>query len=200
MSKRSRPFKQAAGLQRPDVRAAETSSPGGGKRRASSAVKWLVASVVLIVVAEAAALVYFSLAKSSVSRKGMTDDPRYAEVEELIRRYFQTWSAQDMKGYGDCFLPNASIQFINAQGNIEQSALTEFIAYQGELLRHGEHETEAPESIEINFEGQLARVVVYWKLTAGARVAYGYDHYVLAKRDGKWGIVSLVWYETKHSG
>ena len=124
-------------------------------------------------------------------------DPRSGEVEELIRRYFRTWSSQDMKGYGECFLANSSIQFVNADGKVEQSTLPAFLAYQGELLRTGPAQKEAPESLDIRFEANLARVVVYWKLTAGSRDVFGYDHFTLMKRDGKWGIVNLVFYETK---
>jgi hypothetical protein len=58
-----------------------------------------------------------------------------------------------------------------------------------------------PESIDIRFEAKLARVVVYWKLTIGStREVFGYDHFTLSKRNGKWGIVNLVFYETKRSG
>ena len=33
---------------------------------------------------------------------------------------------------------------------------------------------------------KLARAIVYWKLTAGPRVEYGYDHFTLMKNRGKW--------------
>jgi hypothetical protein len=102
-----------------------------------------------------------------------------------------------MKGYGECFLTNSCIQFVDSRGNIQQFALPAFLAYQGELLRTGPRETETPESIDIRFESQLARVVVYWKLTAGSREVFGYDHFTLMKRDGKWGIVNLVFYQGK---
>ena len=34
----------------------------------------------------------------------------------------------------------------------------------------------------------------HWKLTAGKRVEYGYDHFTLMKQDGQWRIVNLVFY------
>jgi len=122
-------------------------------------------------------------------------DPRAAEVEELIRRYFRTWSSQDLQGYGDCFLENAAIQFIDADGKIEPFALPDFLASQDKVFRCGQHDTESPESIDIRFESELSRVVVYWKLTAGPREVHGYDHFTLLQRDGKWGIANLTWYE-----
>ena len=127
----------------------------------------------------------------------IVDDRRSPEVEELIRRYFRTWSSQDMKGYGECFLENSTIQFIPSQGKVQQFALSEFLAYQADVLSRGPRETEVPLSLDIRFEAELARVVVYWKLTAGPTEVFGYDHFTMIKRNGKWGIVNLVFYETQ---
>jgi hypothetical protein len=180
-------------------REAETEGcPQAPPRRLNAAWFPLIAIVGLIVGGVSSVAVYRSLGADPATRK--SSDPRQEEIEEMIRRYFRTWSSQDMKGYGDCFLPNAGIQFIHPQGKIEQHALPEFLAYQEALLRQGHGETETPESIDIRFEARLARAVVYWKLTADQRVVYGYDHFTLLKQDGKWGIVNLVFYETKRSG
>ena len=54
--------------------------------------------------------------------------------------------------------------------------------------------------MDIRFESKLARVVVYWKLTAGPKTEYGYDHFTLMKHEGRWRIVNLVFYVTKRSG
>ena len=105
-----------------------------------------------------------------------------------------------MKGYGECFLGNASIQFIDAQGRIRQEALSDFLANQADILSRGRQENEVPVSIDVRFESKLARVVVYWKLTVGSSEVFGYDHFTLMQREGKWGIVNFVFYETEHSG
>jgi len=123
------------------------------------------------------------------------------EIEELIRRYFRTWSSQDIKGYGDCFLSNSCVQFIDSQGRIELHGRNAFLESQHAFFQSSPNgATEVPESIDIHIESKLARVVVYWKLTAGSREVYGYDHFTLQKRNQKWGIVNLVFYETKRSG
>ncbi len=158
----------------------------------------VVATVGLAVVAVCTVVSYRSFTVAPTS--GITDDSRSSEVEEFIRRYFRTWSSQDMKGYGECFLENSTIQFIDSEGKVEQFALPAFLANQGEILRAGQNQNEVPESIDIRFESNLARVVVYWKLTVGPREVFGYDHFTLLKRNGKWGIVNLVFYETKQSG
>lgn len=123
-------------------------------------------------------------------------DPRQAEVKEMVERYFRTWSNQDMKGYEDCFLPDAIVQFIDERGRVSNSGRAEFVAGQRDYHRTApEKTTEVPERIEITFEGtKLARAVVYWKLTTSTRKEFGYDHFTLIKQDGKWRIVNLVFY------
>lgn len=125
-------------------------------------------------------------------------DPRAADVQELIRRYFRTWSAQDMQGYGACFLDGACVQFLTADGQLRLSQLPEFLAGQRQAHRMALHrQTEVPETIDIRFEGELARVVVYWKLTAGPKLEYGYDHFTIVKSRGIWRIANLLFYVTK---
>ncbi len=124
-------------------------------------------------------------------------DAREAEVRELINRYFKTWSDQDMKGYEACFMPEAVVQFIDGQGHLSTMAKPAFIASQRNYHRTSLEKTvEVPETVDIRFEQDLARVVVYWKLTAGRRLERGYDHYTLMKVDGGWRIVNLVFYVT----
>jgi hypothetical protein len=126
------------------------------------------------------------------------EDPRRQEVEEMILRYFRTWSNQDMDGYGDCFRTNACVQFIDDDGRLVTLPLGPFLASQRESHRKAAHrQTEVAESMDIRFEQKLARVVVYWKLTAGPRVEYGYDHFTLMKYKGQWKIVNLAFYVSK---
>ena len=169
-------------------------APGTKNRRFLWEVVLVVATAGLSVGAVCAVVAYRNPVAKPIGAGA--DDPRAPEVEELIRRYFRTWSNQDIKGYGECFLENAAIQFIDTDGKIKPFALPEFLADQDTVFRAGQHETEAPESIDIRFEAELARVVVYWKLTVGPREVLGYDHFTLLQRDGKWGIVNLTWYET----
>ena len=68
----------------------------------------------------------------------------------------------------------------------------------GESARH--RPTEVPLKMEIRFESQLARAVVYWQLTVGPKTELGYDHFTLVKDRGQWRIVNLVFYTTKRSG
>jgi pyrrolidone-carboxylate peptidase len=125
----------------------------------------------------------------------------HKEIKEFIGRYFRTWSNQDMKGYEACFLPEASIQHISTAGRLTTSTRPQFIASQRNYHRTSPvRTTEVAESVDIRLEEKLARVVVFWKLTAGARTEWGYDHFTLMRHDGQWRIVNLVFYETPPPG
>jgi pyroglutamyl-peptidase len=125
-------------------------------------------------------------------------EAREREVKELIVRYFRTWSAQDMNGYEECFLPEAIVQFIDPRGAVSSSTRADFVASQRDVHQNSpQRMTEVPESIDIRFEGNLARAVVFWKLTAGARTETGYDHFTLLKRDGNWLILNLAFYAAR---
>jgi pyroglutamyl-peptidase len=139
--------------------------------------------------------IYQGTAAQGQPKKAKTEDAREREVKELIVRYFRTWSEQDMKGYDACFLPDAVIQFIDETGGLSSYGRRQFIANQSEYHRKATVKAiEVPESIDIRFEAKLARVVVFWRLTAGLRNETGYDHFTLLKHDGNWRIVNLTFY------
>ena len=124
-------------------------------------------------------------------------DPREQAVREMIERYFMTWSAQDLDRYGQCFIPQAVIQLIDPQGRVATMPLKRFLDGQRQSQQEaGQRMVETPESIEVRFEARLARVVVFWKLVAGERVEYGYDHFTLMHSGGQWRIANLIFYST----
>jgi pyroglutamyl-peptidase len=125
------------------------------------------------------------------------DEARHRDVKQFVEGYFRSWSNQDVKGYGECFATEAAIQTIGPHGQVTVQGRKKFLAEQAEFLAT-QRATEVPESIRIVFESELARVVVYWKLTSGGSTKYGYDHFTLMKRDGKWQILNLVFYEVAH--
>jgi hypothetical protein len=125
-------------------------------------------------------------------------DPRRAEVEQLIDRYFKTWSNQDIARYGQCFMPQAVVQLIEPSGGLISIPLTPFLKSQQDAQsKAAQPMTETPETVDIRFEGELARVVVHWKLIDGARTETGYDHFTLMRTAGKWRIANLIFYTDK---
>ncbi len=125
------------------------------------------------------------------------DDPRLREVRTFVEHYFKSWSDQKMDAYDLCFLPEAVIQYIDDRGNVKNSAKRPFVNSQREVHRNSDvRNIEVPETIDVRLEGRLAHAVVFWKLTSGNRVQKGYDHFTLMKREGKWRIISLIFYAT----
>jgi pyroglutamyl-peptidase len=125
------------------------------------------------------------------------EDAAKAEVQQLIDRYFRSWSSQDMDRYGQCFMPQAAIQLIDEVGQLHTMPLAPFLRSQQDAQRQAANRmTETPESVEIRFDANLAHALVYWKLVDGQRTEYGYDHFTLMKSDGKWRIANLVFYTT----
>jgi pyrrolidone-carboxylate peptidase len=117
------------------------------------------------------------------------------QVRAFVDRYFATWSKQDMAGYGDCFAPQASIQFIDSDGRVVTRNKAQFVAEQTEYhARARVRAEEKPVDVDIRVEARLARAVVFWKLTAGPRTEFGYDHFTLIRDNGRWRILNLAFY------
>ncbi|MFM7037636.1 MAG: nuclear transport factor 2 family protein [Planctomycetaceae bacterium] len=127
-------------------------------------------------------------------------NPERAAVEKLVRNYFKSWSEQRMRDYADCFAENAVIQEVD-DGDVRTQLKDPFVVEQTNYHRIAVFKAvEVPVQTSISFEAELARVVVYWKLTAGPRVQYGYDHFTLVKVNQDWKIVNLVFYGVKKPG
>lgn len=128
-------------------------------------------------------------------------DPKNSElpaIRKLIDGYFKSWSEQRMKDYGDCFAEGAVIQEVTRSGEIFTQAKAPFVAAQTSYHKSAVHKAiEVPVTTDFTFEAELARAVVYWKLTAGPRTQFGYDHFTLIKQGGEWKIANLVFYGTK---
>jgi pyroglutamyl-peptidase len=136
-------------------------------------------------------------AAQSAEKSGKSSNPELPAVEKLIKHYFLSWSEQRMKDYGNCFADGAVVQEINRDGEIYTQNKTPFVAGQTAYHKSAVHKAiEVPVKTEIRFEADLARAVVYWKLTAGPRLQYGYDHFTLIKQGDEWKIVNLVFYGT----
>jgi pyroglutamyl-peptidase len=146
----------------------------------------------------AAAVFQIAMTGAGTAADPAVPEARQAEVEQLIDRYFRTWSSQDLIRYGQCFVPQAAIQLIDPAGRLVTMPLAPFLKSQQEAQRQAANPmTETAESVDVRFEAELARVVVRWKLLDGNRVEYGYDHFTLMRSEGKWRIANLIFYADK---
>ena len=116
-------------------------------------------------------------------------------IETFLNRYFSTWSAKDMDGYGSCFHPTARISFVESGGAAASQGLTDFL--HGQKLGHEratEAMTEVPTGMKISGDGRVAQAEVRWKLTKGRDVVTGTDYFTLIKTSDGWKIGSLIFY------
>jgi len=119
--------------------------------------------------------------------------PEEAAVRSFLDRYFSTWSAKDMDGYGACFDPQARITFISKDGGVQSDGVTDFL--HGQKLAHAQSAVpmvEVPTDMKITFDGRITIATVRWKLTKGAEIVTGTDCFTLIKTNAGWKIISLV--------
>jgi len=135
---------------------------------------------------------------SPKNAKAGDENPEKPAVEKLIKDYFKSWSDQRMRDYGNCFADDAVIQEVTRTGELYTQMKNPFVTTQATYHKMAMFKAvEVPVKTTITFEAELARAVVYWKLTAGPRVQYGYDHFTLVKQDGEWKIANLIFYGVK---
>ncbi|HBJ84218.1 MAG TPA: hypothetical protein DDZ88_10200 [Verrucomicrobiales bacterium] len=127
----------------------------------------------------------------SCSPASSADD---SDVRVFLTRYFSTWSAKDMDGYGACFHEQARVTFVQ-QGMPQSQGLTDFL--HGQKLSHATASapmTEVPTDMKILRDDRTAQASVRWKLTKGAEITTGTDCFTLIKTPTGWKIMSLVFY------
>ncbi len=131
-------------------------------------------------------------AASCGDREPRADD---TAVRAFLERYFATWSARDMEGYGACFHPSARILFVEKSGDLGSQGLTDFL--HGQKMGHETSPvpmTEKPTDMKITLDERSAQAVVRWRLTKGAETVTGTDLFTLIKTQPGWRIASLVFY------
>lgn len=136
-------------------------------------------------------LILVSTFLSSCAPQARADEQ---DVHAFLERYFATWSAKDMDGYGACFHEQARIVFVH-QGVPQSQGLTDFL--HGQKLSHATTTvpmTEVPTDMKILSDERTAQASVRWKLTKGADITLGTDCFTLIKTSTGWKIMSLVFY------
>jgi hypothetical protein len=132
------------------------------------------------------------LAACAPAEKGQTDE---AGVRTLLNRYFSTWSARDMEGYGSCFQPQARVFYLARDGKLSNQALTDFLHDQ--KMAHeeaGSPMNEKPIEMKIQGDQKVAQAAVTWVLNIGPKQVKGTDFFTLQRDGDQWKIVTLVFY------
>jgi Putative lumazine-binding len=117
------------------------------------------------------------------------------DVTAFLHRYFDTWSAQDMQGYADCFDDAARIYYVAADERIVAEAKPDFI--HGQKLAHQQATVpmkEVPVTMTVQGDEKIKQAAVTWVLTKGQTEERGTDFFTLRRLGGAWKIVSLTFY------
>ena len=115
------------------------------------------------------------------------------EVRSFLERYFSTWSAQDMDGYGACFHDHARISFVEKSGQVDTMGLTDFLHSQ--VMAHQTSPVkmnEVPLEMKITQGAHITQASVTWKLSKGNETNTGTDNFTLVKTASGWRIIALV--------
>lgn len=118
-------------------------------------------------------------------------------IEELTKKYFEFWSNAKMEEYGNLFHSKAVIYYRDRfTQDVSSENLETFLRNQTQAqLNPQTRMTEIPLNIQVELAGEdTAMVTVYWKLSAGYRTIFGYDHFIWAKLGEDWKIISLFFY------
>jgi hypothetical protein len=121
-------------------------------------------------------------------------DAERAALDELVERYFATWSKPDIDAYGRCFHPNARIWF---EGG-ESMALAPFL--ESQRRAHASSTVplrEYPLQWEVAARNGLGHAWVRWELDRGGDLEHGYDFFTFIYEDGRWQVLALVFNQEK---
>ena len=86
--------------------------------------------------------------------------PSEPAVRTFLERYFSTWSAKDMDGYGACFHPQARISFVQ-NGVPQTQGLTDFL--HGQKISHATTRkpmTKMPTNMKILMDDHTAQTSI----------------------------------------
>lgn len=139
-------------------------------------------------------LILVSLFMASCAPESSGPHAEEPQVRAFLDRYFSTWSAKDMDGYGGCFHEQARVTLVQ-NGAPQTQGLTDFL--HGQKMSHATATTpmtEVPTDMRILMDDRTAQASVRWKLTQGARVVTGTDCFTLIKTSAGWKIISLAFY------
>jgi hypothetical protein len=120
------------------------------------------------------------------------DDPA---AKDLLQRYFSTWSARDMEGYGRCFDDSARIYYLEKDGKVTAQGKTDFVHEQSVLHQEAASPMhEVPGEIKLQGDDKVKQAAVTWVLTIGTKQITGTDFFTIAHEGSEWKILSLAFY------
>ena len=122
-------------------------------------------------------------------------DATQAEVEALFTTYLRLHAAKDMKAWQELFLPEAIAVRTGSDGVVNIYPIAELARSIAETARTLDSQHETFEDTRIETYGDTAVYSTRWKLFHNRQfVRQGRAFFSLIRQEGRWRIVSLVWY------
>lgn len=168
------------------------------KHSAASGTRSVRLAPVILITALVAAGTGFALARAPLwnpaddAVAASPSDEHKAAIDAFVKSYFESWSTRDMRRYGEHFHPSAVIWMINYN---KPAAVPLAPFLRGQEQAHASSKKQMREyPLETGYvvRNELASVWVYWELDSDDGLSRGYDFFTLARLDGRWRIVSLV--------
>ena len=114
------------------------------------------------------------------------------DIREFIAHYFATWSTGDVRGYGECFLPEAVIHF-HRHPRLLRWELVDFLREQEQVIAAAPVPmVEVPLHSEVVILDSVAQVITRWRLTREGTSTEGTNFFTLADTGRGWRIVTLL--------
>jgi hypothetical protein len=130
----------------------------------------------------------------------VSKSPQEEVIRETLTAYFKFWSQRQHEQYAGCFHPLAKIFYMDQSQKISSASLTEFLYQQKISLLNDSTMKEYPLDFEVMLQDNGALAKVKWQLDKGAPTQssheQGYDLFTLINHEGKWKIISLLFYKT----
>lgn len=131
---------------------------------------------------------------AALAQKQTGDDEQ--ALQELVDRYFRTWSAADIETYGATFHPQAVVYHVAEDGRVNRSDLAPFLRGQRRAHAISPGMREYPLSVDLRLATRdHASALVHWELDRGSEIVRGYDHFHFLRTDDGWRVLSIVFHD-----
>lgn len=120
-----------------------------------------------------------------------------SDIEPFLKKYFTSWSNNNIKDYRSCFHKDAVIIYVK-NGTIQNKQdLKTFIKNQSAYLAKTKDVREFMTSFTATEDSKSAAIVAKWAFEEKGKISgTGIDHFLLIRdKKNQWKIASLVWYK-----
>lgn len=114
----------------------------------------------------------------------------------FLKKYFSTWSNNNMKEYRSCFHKDATITYLKHGDVVWHLSVDPFMKKQSNYLSRSGEVSEKMVSFVADEDKQAATATIQWVFKKQGKTHTGVDRFSLMRdKTNKWKIIALVWYQ-----